>query len=788
MDAETTYAYAIIARNAHGLGPQSDAVPAVTTAAPAEAPVAEQLPRASFTLDGQALDTSGTCSDDDIASVPDDCTVNITTRSPVFAVHGTVDSDDRMTVRIGRDSDEVDAATATADQDDLRGADQTATLTLAEGRHLLRLWADEDTSSGGSEEHFFRINVLPYWDLNSEQLSKDNACRSTSNPDLAAITDGDCIVTQAVNTGTLRFHNVTTDHFNVYVSVNGNEIIREPDDASLGGPFTVELQAGDNLLRVRLASKGNAHRAESYGNDAFYYKITTPSPPAKPRITGQGAGHSTAFLTWADPGDDSIAGYQILRGEDTDTLTVLVHDTGSAETGYTDETVEPETEYFYAIKAWNTVGLSPQSDTVSTTTQAATPAAAPSSPTGLTGFLQDDYSVVLDWDNTAAATSYQLSYRHFHLSEWVDLPVAGITVNVNGSAANVSRLGYPLNYYFRVRSSNSSGDSDWSTEELVAPTPIVNNDGCTVETPPTSLSDFDKYCSAGGIGIVGSDKTSDFAMKLAWNQVMNMLAANPTLHQRMANDGVHHQVDAALEEPETPRYDAAERHTRSPEQNMLCYPEANRFNYSFLVHEFAHAIEYAGLSDVERQEVSNAYDLAMQDGIWQGKYGANDLHEYWAEAVEAYFSDASRGLNFNHQELVERDPRIYGILLKYLPANGWRVNCPAPSETPPPPAKPPMPRNLQATNTTETTVTLSWDIPESEGSNVQSYEIMRSHNEGQSRWPTGNVDATQTTFTVTELTADSSYWFAIEANNGYRRTRGSWVSVQTLQSENVQSE
>ena len=368
--AETTYAYAIKARNADGLSPQADAVSVTTPAAPVETPVPEQLPSASFTLDGKALDTSGACSQDDISSVSDDCTINITTRSPVFAVRGTVDSDDRMTVRTGRDSAAVDAATATADQDYLRGTDRTATLTLAEGRHLLRVWADEDTTLGGSEEHFFRVNVLPYWELNGQELSRDSDCQSTAAPELAEITDSDCIVTQSGNTGSIRFHNVTTEQFNAYVSVNGSEVIREPEDAALGGPFTLALQSGDNLLRVRLASKGNIHKAESYGRNAFYYKVTTPSPPAKPTGITYGASHDNALMFWTDPNDDSITGYQVLRGEDADTLTVLEDDTGSASASYSDDTVEPETEYFYAIRARNAGGLGPQSDTVSVTTQA----------------------------------------------------------------------------------------------------------------------------------------------------------------------------------------------------------------------------------------------------------------------------------------------------------------------------------------------------------------------------------------------------------------------------------
>ena len=373
VDAEATYAYAIKARNSAGRGPQSDPVTVTTPAAPEEAPVAEQLPSASFTLDGKALDTSGTCSEDDIGAVADACTINITTKSPVFAVHGTVDSDDRISIRTGRDITAALAASEIAGESELRGTDQTVTLTLAEGRHLLRVWEDEDGDSGGEQARFFRINVLPYWELDSQQLSKDSTCQSTTDRALADITDSDCIVTQSGNTGSLRFHNVTREQFNVYVSVNGSEIIREPDDDALGGPFTAELQSGDNLLRVRLASKGNTHGAESYSSNAFYYKITTPSPPAKPRITGVGGTHSSAQLDWADPNDDSITGYRILRGDAADSLTVLVEDTVSTDTRYTDDTVEPETEYFYAIRARNAQGLGPQSDTVSVRTQPAPP-------------------------------------------------------------------------------------------------------------------------------------------------------------------------------------------------------------------------------------------------------------------------------------------------------------------------------------------------------------------------------------------------------------------------------
>ena len=161
--AQTTYVYAIKARNARGLGPQSDPVTVTTLAATEEdepPTSARAIADAEFTLDGQDLDTSDSnCLEDNIVDITDACTINIDTTTAIFAVDGTLDSNDRLTVKIGVDKAAVDTASAVADESDLRGTDQTVTLTFPVGRSLMRLWGDEDGSPGGSEEHFYRVNV-----------------------------------------------------------------------------------------------------------------------------------------------------------------------------------------------------------------------------------------------------------------------------------------------------------------------------------------------------------------------------------------------------------------------------------------------------------------------------------------------------------------------------------------------------------------------------------------------------------------------------------------------------
>ena len=270
VTAETTYVYTIRARNAGGLGPQSDTVSVTTQAAPEELVTEEQVAGVDFIIAGQMMDTTGTCSEDDIALIGDDCTHDITNPMPQFGVLGTLDTDDRVSVRIGRD---LAGLTDVADQSDLQGPNKRIRLDLQPGRNLLRIWGDENNDPGGSEQHFFRVNVVPYWELNGERLSKDSACRSATARTAAQITDSKCILT-TFKGGSFSFHNVLSDHFNAYVDVNTVRQVDTPDDAALANPFPVTLDDGENVVRVRLAAKGSQPQGEVYDSDAFYYKVT----------------------------------------------------------------------------------------------------------------------------------------------------------------------------------------------------------------------------------------------------------------------------------------------------------------------------------------------------------------------------------------------------------------------------------------------------------------------------------------------------------------------------------
>ena len=121
--------------------------------------------------------------------------------------------------------------------------------------------------------------------------------------------------------------------------------------------------------------------------------------PAKPTGLSATASHDSVTLTWDDPGDDTITGYVILRripGVDPEGhFDVLVADTASAATTYTDNTVAAETRYTYRIKAINEAGTSERSRWRHIDTPAAP---VPDKPTGLEATATHG-QVVLTWDD-----------------------------------------------------------------------------------------------------------------------------------------------------------------------------------------------------------------------------------------------------------------------------------------------------------------------------------------------------------------------------------------------------
>ena len=107
----------------------------------------------------------------------------------------------------------------------------------------------------------------------------------------------------------------------------------------------------------------------------------TIGPPQPPTGLAAAATHEAITLTWDAPQGLIVDGYQVLRrsrdgatygdNQGAPTFAIVEEDTGSTDVGYEDQSILPGTRYVYRIKARNSAGLSPWSDSANAETPAA---------------------------------------------------------------------------------------------------------------------------------------------------------------------------------------------------------------------------------------------------------------------------------------------------------------------------------------------------------------------------------------------------------------------------------
>ena len=239
-----------------------------------------------------------------------------------------------------------------------------------------------------------------------------------------------------------------------------------------------------------------------------------------------------------------------------------------------------------------------------------------------------------------------------------------------------------------------------------------------VIAPPAALGVdpfHSKYTSAKGFPIVASARVSDYALLEAAAIVDAMLAERPDVRRALIDSGTrlciigHDEFTTDLPEfaflaDERPEgfpgisgrdwWDARARGTGGSETDPNCScGEENLLGYEgdpyaaecILIHEFAHAIHLRGMATVDPgfdARVKAAYDAAMRDGLWKGKYASVNHHEYFAEGVQSWFDDNRfddhdhNHVHLRHQ-LIEYDPRLAALCREVFGDTAFRYTKPA---------------------------------------------------------------------------------------------------------------
>ncbi len=248
------------------------------------------------------------------------------------------------------------------------------------------------------------------------------------------------------------------------------------DDTDITGAtdsnYTLAEAEEGKTVTVRVSFTDDAGNGETLTSEptSEVAAAEPEQPPSKPRgLTGTAA-HNEVSLTWTDPGDASITGYQILRRnravDAPGKFQVHVDDTGSAAASYIDRDVAPETRYVYRIKARNASGLSERSRNFN----AATPPKPNHPATGLPTIsgtaqvgetLAADASGIEDADGLVNAT---FSYQWVATDGGRDLDIEGATA----ATYTLLSIDKALRFMVRVSFTDDGGNEETLTSAETA--------------------------------------------------------------------------------------------------------------------------------------------------------------------------------------------------------------------------------------------------------------------------------------------------------------------------------
>ena len=249
-------------------------------------------------------------------------------------------------------------------------------------------------------------------------------------------------------------------------------------------------------------------RAVNGAGEGGVSMVTTRVLPAAPSGLAVTGGDTQVTLSWDDPSDSSISGYRY-SADDGATYTDIP-DSDATTVSYTVAGLTNYTSYDFGVRAVNSSGPGPVSDTAT-----ATPGLLPPAPTNLS-VTPGDTQAALSWDdpNNSAITKYR--YSTDGGATFTDIPNSDATT----VSYTVGGLNSGAEYTLGVRAVNTAGDGAASTVTArvlpAQPTGLTATGGDTQVTlswndpGDSSISGY-RYSTDGGAtfgDIPGSDATT----------------------------------------------------------------------------------------------------------------------------------------------------------------------------------------------------------------------------------------------------------------------------------------
>jgi len=197
----------------------------------------------------------------------------------------------------------------------------------------------------------------------------------------------------------------------------------------------------------------NATGDSGYSNEA---NATTLAPPAAPSSLGASAVSGTQInLSWTDNASTET-GFKIERKTGSGGSWSQIDTVSANVTSYNSTGLSNGTEYYYRVRATNATGDSGYSNEASATT-----ASIPSAPSSLGASAVSGTQINLTWtDNSGNETGFKLERKTGSGGTYSQIA----TPSANATSYNDTGLANGTEYYYRIRATNTAGDSSYSAE------------------------------------------------------------------------------------------------------------------------------------------------------------------------------------------------------------------------------------------------------------------------------------------------------------------------------------
>ncbi|MDD5595136.1 MAG: fibronectin type III domain-containing protein, partial [Candidatus Omnitrophica bacterium] len=474
-------------------------------------------------------------------------------------------------------------------------------------------------------------------------------------------------------------------------------------------------------FRVRAFNKVGNSEYSNVDSTSTYTGI----PNAPSELSALATSSSQIDLNWKDNSHNEV-GFILerhLEGMDFAVITILNADT----TTYRDIGISPNTKFYYRIRAYNTAGQSEYSNIADATT----PQSLPIAPTALGVSISSAIQIRITWvDNSNNEAGFRIERSLKPDTDFSQIATVGANTNIfDDTGINLDNT-----YYYRVCAYNSAGNSEYTN---IGTAPL--NPG--IPTQPSGLAAA--VVSSSQINLSwqdNSDNETGF-------KIERHIEGAEFIEVRIVNAAVTNYSDTQLDE---------------------------KTKYYYRVRAF-NLVGNSGYSNIAQATTSLAVPGAPT-ALAAVTASANEIRLYWvrnstnedgfkierslkADADFKQVGTVGAGLESFSDGGLGANTTYYYRVFAYNAAGNSVVTNIAHATTSP--VLPNVPSDLIAVASSAQEIDLSW---KDNSNNETGFKIER-HLEGTDFVEIGIVNANVTTYSNTQLSAATKYYYRVRAMN-----------------------